>query len=154
MKSRVQDIHKFQMYFNPKSAVPPDWETAWLEEMDTLYKLTEGKEAYLPNLFMLHDVLMLSQVKHPTKYPTPSAIAARIPELARETLALRTSGEFDSLVVDEFYRVVNLGTSKDELDELTEELTGEQLEKRRADEIEANTKLAATWQNWMEQHGL
>ena len=150
MKSRVQDIHKFQVYSNPKSAVPPDWETAWLEEMDTLYKLTEGKEAHLPNLFMLHDVLMLSQVKHPTKYPTPASIAAHIPELAREALALRASGEFSSLVVDEFYRVVNLGKPEDELEEL--ELTAELVERQQAEEKRANDSRVKDWQKWMEEH--
>jgi hypothetical protein len=152
MKSRVQDIHKFQVYSNPTLAVPPDWETVWLEEMDNLYKLTEGKDAHLPNLFMLHDVLMLSQVKHSTKYPTPAAIAAHIPELAGEALALRTSGDFDTAVTEEYFRVVNLGKPKDEFDELIEELTGEQLEKRRAEETIANARCAAAWQKWMEEH--
>ena len=151
MKSRVQAIHRFQMYSNPKLAVPTDWETVWLEEMDTLYKLTEGKEAHLPEMFMFHDVLMLSQVKHPTKYPTPASIAAHIPELAREVLALRISGEFDTLVVDEFFRVVNLDTPKEE--ELKElELTAEQIERQQAEEIKTNAKRAAAWQKWMEQH--
>lgn len=141
----VQTIHQFQTYFNPKSAVPPDWETAWLDGVDALYKPTVGKDAHFPQWFMFHDVMMVSQVRHATKYTTPESIAAHIPELAEEALALRTSGEFETAVTDEYFRVLNLNKPKDELEELTEE----QLEKERAKEIKTNAKQVKEWQKWM-----
>jgi hypothetical protein len=152
MKSWIQTVHRFQTYFNPKGTVPPDWETAWLDGADALYKLTEGNDAHFPERFMVRDVLMISQVRHATKYTTPAAIAAHIPELAEEALDLRTRCEFDIAVTDEYFRVLSLGKPKGELEELAEELTEEQLEKQRAEETEINVERAAAWQEWMEQN--
>ena len=151
VKGIAEQIQKLQVYYNAKVPPPADWETVWMEEYDKLYQLAEGKDALFPQWHMLRDVLMLSQVRHATKYTTPASIAAHIPELAGEVLALRISGEFNSLVVDEFYRVVNLDTPKDE--ELEEpELTAEQIEKQQAEVNIANAMRVNYWQKWMEEH--
>lgn len=153
VKSIGEDIYKLQAYYNAKVPPPADWESVWLEDCDKLYQLAEGKDAHIPRWFMLKDLLMLSQVRHATKYTTPASIAAHLPELAEETLALRTSGEFNTVVVDEFFRVVTLGKPKEE--ELEEpERTAEQIERQQAEENKTNAKLVKDWQKWLEEHAI
>ena len=148
-----EDIYKLQAYYNAKAPPPADWETVWLEGCDELYQLAEGKNAHIPLWFMLNDLLMLSQVRHPTKYPTPASIAAHLPELAEEALALRTSGEFNTVVFDEFHRVVTLDIPKEEELEKPKR-TAEQIERQQADEDKTNAKLVKDWQKWLEEHKL
>jgi hypothetical protein len=150
VKSIGKDIYKLQAYYNAKVPPPADWETLWLEGCDKLYQLAEGKNAHIPGMFMLNDLLMLSQVRHPTKYTTPASIAAHLPDLAEEALALRTSGEFNTVVFDEFHRVVNLGKPKKE----EPERTAKQIERQQADENITNAKLVKDWQKWLEEHKL
>ena len=75
IKSMVERIYKLQVYYNAKLSPPADWETVWVEEFDKLYQLTEGENAYLPRFSMLRDLLVVSQVKHPTQYTHPALIA-------------------------------------------------------------------------------
>ncbi|HZL49716.1 MAG TPA: hypothetical protein VFC37_02075, partial [Terracidiphilus sp.] len=142
--------YKLQAYYNAKVPPPADWETVWLEECDKLYQLAEGKNAHIPGMFMLNDLLMLSQVRHATKYTTPASIAAHLPELAEEALALRTSGEFNTVVFDEFHRVVTLDIPKQK----EPERTAEQIERQQADENKTNAKLVKDWQKWLEENKL
>jgi hypothetical protein len=153
VKSIGNGIYKLQLYYNAKVPPPVDWETVWLEDCDKLYQLTEGKDTRIFRWFMFNDLLMLSQVRHATKYTTPASIATHLPELAEEALALRTSGDFNTVVVDEFFRVVNLDKPKEE--ELEEpERTAEQIERQQAEENKCNAKLVKDWQKWLEEHKL
>lgn len=71
--------------------------------------------------------------------------------MPEEALALRTSGDFNTVVVDEFFRVVNLDKPKEE--ELEEpERTAEQIERQQAEENKSNAKLVKDWQKWLEEH--
>jgi hypothetical protein len=151
VKSIGKGIYQLQLYYNAKVPPPVDWETVWLEDCDKLYQLTEGKDTRIFRWFMFNDLLMLSQVRHATKYTTPASIATHLPELAEEALALRTSGDFNTVVVDEFFRVVNLDKPKEE--ELEEpERTAEQIERQQAEENKSNATLVKDWQKWLEEH--
>ena len=143
IKSMTERIYKLQAYYNAKLPPPADWETVWVEEFDKLYQLTEGENAYLPRFTMLRDLLVVSQVKHPTQYTHPALIAENLPALAAETLELIEKDELDALY-DGW--CIALGM----VDEPPQD--EEAAERKERDRQKSNQSRQSNWRKWMEEH--
>jgi hypothetical protein len=143
IKSMAERIYKLQVYYNAKLSPPADWETVWVNEFEKLYQLTEGENAYLPKFSMLRDLLVVSQVKHPTQYTHPALIAETVPALAAETLELIEKDELNALY-DGWCIALGMEDEPPQDEEAAE--------RKERDRQKNNQSRQSHWQKWIEEH--
>ena len=143
IKSMAERIYKLQVYYNAKLPPPADWETVWVEEFDKMYQLTEGENAYLPKFSMLRDLLVVSQVKHPTQYTHPALIAENLPALAAETMELIEKDELNALY-DGWCIALGMADEPPQDEEAAE--------RKERDRQKSNQSRQSNWRKWMEEH--